>query len=172
MNIYKILENDLANGPGLRTTVFCTGCEHHCDGCHAKDLWEFNQGTPLNKQVIKKIVESVIKNKVQRNLSILGGEPFHPSNIAGTVEIAKRVKQYSPYTKIWVWTGYLFEDIETELKKKKGLNYLDVIIDGPFIENLTPGDHKWRGSANQRIWIKNEKGEFQNDQEQAPKCEA
>jgi len=154
VNIHKIIENDMANGPGLRTTVFCTGCEHRCEGCHAQHLWEFAQGEPLSKEHISTIIQSLAKNGIHRDLSILGGEPFHPNNINGTIEIAKRAKQYFPDIKIWVWTGYQLEDKLNELKKKRAINYIDVIIDGPFRNDLPADSKSWKGSLNQQMWIR------------------
>lgn len=156
MKIAKILNNDMCNGSGLRTTLFVSGCTHHCNGCHNKALWDFNIGTEFSENTIQQIIDLLSEDGIQRNFSILGGEPLHPDNIEAVTLICKAVKEQLPDTEIWVWTGY-------ELQEKNFcdiINYIDVIIDGRFDIDKIGGDHIWRGSSNQNIYIKNEVGEL------------
>lgn len=150
MRIAAIVNNDLANGPGVRTSVFVSGCNIHCPGCHNKELQDFNYGTELTDATIKQIIELLTENGIKRGLSILGGEPLDPANIDGVMRICRAVKEALPDTDIWLWTGYNF----TEKKFCSIMYLLDVVVDGPFIEELKPGIHPWRGSSNQTIWFR------------------
>lgn len=150
MKIAAIVNNDLANGPGVRTSVFVSGCNLHCPGCHNKELQDFNYGTELTEETIEQVIECLTENGIKRNLSILGGEPLDPANIEGVTWLCQVVKERLPDTKIWLWTGYDF----TEKKFCSIMYLLDVVIDGRFVEELKGGDHPWRGSSNQKIWYR------------------
>lgn len=159
MRVARILNNDLANGPGIRTSIFVSGCPLHCPGCHNPELQNFDVGVPFSDEIVEKVIASLKKDGIKRNLSILGGEPFAERNLDGVLELCRKVKKTMPETEIWVWTGYDF--IERFQYSSKGslleknfydiLNTVDVVVDGPFIQSLKPGNHPWRGSSNQRI---------------------
>lgn len=152
MKIAKILNNDMCNGSGLRTTVFVSGCTHHCEGCHNKSLWDFNVGTEFSQEIISQVIALLTEDGISRDLSILGGEPLHPDNINALTELCRRVKETLPEVQIWIWTGYeLHEKIFCDI-----MSYIDIIIDGRFDSNKVSGEHLWRGSSNQKIYKRNE----------------
>lgn len=160
MRIARILNNDLANGPGVRTSVFVSGCPIKCPGCHNPELQDFDVGVELGEHIIQQVIRALKKDGIHRDLSILGGEPFADANIEGVLEICRRVKAEIPDCCIWVWTGYDFRKrfhfTSNPLHRKNFcdiMNTVDVVVDGPFIEEQKPGVHPWRGSANQRILI-------------------
>lgn len=150
MRVAKILNNDLANGPGLRTSVFVSGCSLHCPGCHNPGLWDFRIGTTFTPEIGEIIIKALTDNGVSRNLSILGGEPLTPYNQGGVIQLCQQVKQKLPNTEIWIWTGYEKEELSSILLEML-TEYADVLVCGRFIQELKPGIHPWRGSSNQEI---------------------
>lgn len=142
----KIRKMDIANGPGVRVSIFMQGCPFHCKGCFNKETWDFNEGQDFTNNEIAEII-NLAKDDYIKGLSILGGEPLHPNTIEATKELAKAFKEKYPNKTIWLWTGYLFENIPN----KEALNYIDVLIDGQFKEELHDPRLKWRGSSNQRV---------------------
>ena len=146
MRYNKIRKMDIANGPGVRVSVFFQGCEFHCKGCFNKDTWDFCGGKEFTDETINKILELCEPDYIV-GLSMLGGEPMHPKNIEGTTKLAKAFKEKYPNKTLWSWTGFTFEG----LKDKEVMNYLDVLIDGQFKEELFSPKLRWRGSSNQRV---------------------
>ncbi|MBR2712399.1 MAG: anaerobic ribonucleoside-triphosphate reductase activating protein [Bacilli bacterium] len=146
MRYNKIRKMDIANGPGVRVSVFFQGCEFHCKGCFNKDTWDFCGGKEFTDETIDKILELCAPDYIV-GLSMLGGEPMHPKNIEGTTKLAKAFKEKYPEKSLWSWTGFTFEG----LKDKEVMNYLDVLIDGQFKEELFSPKLRWRGSSNQRV---------------------
>lgn len=144
----KIKELDIANGKGIRTSVFFSGCPHHCKGCFNKETWNENIGNDFTEETIDNIIVS-LDNEYTSGLSLLGGEPLAPYNIDAAIDLCRNVYTAFPNKNIWVWTGYKLEDLNN--KQKEILNYIDVLIDGPFIEELKDLSISWRGSSNQRI---------------------
>lgn len=138
---------DISNGPGIRVSIFMQGCAFHCKGCFNQETWDFNSGKVFDDEVINKVIE-LCSNPHIAGLSILGGEPMHPQNIAGTTKLAKTFKEKYPDKNIWAWSGYLYEEY---LYNKEIINYLDVLVDGPYQDKLHDFRLKWRGSANQRV---------------------
>ena len=147
MKYNKIRKMDISNGPGVRVSIFMQGCAFHCENCFNKETWDFNGGTDFTEETIKKVLELCDKDYIV-GLSILGGEPMHPNNIDGTTALAKAFKEKFPNKNLWVWSGYLFDK---DLKDKEVLKYIDVLVDGQFINNLHNPTLKWKGSANQRV---------------------
>lgn len=141
MNYDRYYECDPLNGEGLRLTLFVTGCVHACDGCHNKSLWSPKTGQPLTEEVICEIIE---KLKLHDGLSLSGGDPLHPVNRLDTLQLVKRVKAAYPEKSIWMWTGYLYSEVE-DLEVMK---YIDVLVDGKY-EKENPTKKLWRGSDNQ-----------------------
>ena len=137
---------DIANGPGVRVSVFLQGCSFHCKNCFNPETWDFDKGLEFDDKVIDEIIELCGKSHIQ-GLSILGGEPMHPKNIKGTIQLAKRFKETYPDKNIWSWSGFLFDQI----KDREVFNYIDVLVDGQFDEELRNPNLKWRGSSNQRV---------------------
>lgn len=157
-NYYKINQYDTANGPGLRTTIFFTGCDTGCKNCFNKEIWDFNKGVPFNKDTYKNIIKPTINEHVT-GLSILGGEPLHPKNIATTCQLVELFKHDYPHKTVWIWTGYTFdytwilaEECPEYVKfLSKIYKEIDILIDGQFIEKKKDLKLKWRGSSNQRV---------------------
>ena len=146
MRYNRIRKMDISNGPGVRVSIFFQGCSFHCKNCFNKETWDFDGGYEFNEEVIKHILDLSSKEYIT-GLSILGGEPMHPKNIKGVEELSKCFKQEFPNKTVWCWTGFLYEQIQDE----EVLNYIDVLIDGRFIQEKYSPDLKWRGSSNQRV---------------------
>ena len=156
MNYAEIKNCDIANGPGVRISLFVSGCTHHCKGCFNEVAWDFHYGSPFTQETIDKILE-MMKPGYIRGLTLLGGEPFEPQNQGPIVELLRQIKQKMPDKSIWAFSGYLFDrDI---LSGRLGdwkitreyLSYLDVLVDGPFVEEKKNLSLRFRGSENQRI---------------------
>lgn len=151
MKYAQIRPIDVTNGEGVGVSLFVQGCPHHCKGCFNQETWDFNKGKDFTSAVEGKIFEILEKKKEYLSFfSILGGEPLAPQNIEEVKRILQRIKRQYPQLKTYVWTGYLFENIPD----KTVLNNIDVLIDGPFIEEQKDITLKLRGSKNQRILYK------------------
>lgn len=156
MNYCEIKNLDIANGPGLRVSLFVSGCTHHCKGCFNPESWDFNYGKPYTQETEDEILR-LLANEHIRGLSLLGGEPFEPQNQAVLVKLLRRVKKEFPKKDIWCYSGYNFEkDMLTgnlgpwEITEEM-LSYIDVLIDGEFKLELKNPNLRFRGSANQRV---------------------
>lgn len=156
MNYCEIKNLDIANGPGLRVSLFVSGCTHHCKGCFNPESWDFNFGQPFTETTEDEILR-LLENEHIRGLSLLGGEPFEPQNQAVLVHLLRRVKEKFPHKDIWCYSGYNFEkDMLTgnlgpwEITEEM-LSYIDVLIDGEFKLELKNPNLRFRGSANQRV---------------------
>lgn len=156
MNYATVKNCDIANGPGVRVSLFVSGCTHRCPGCFNEVAWDFDYGAPFTEDVMNDIVDMLRPGYVQ-GLSLLGGEPFEPQNQLGLVELLRKVKAVCPEKSIWCYTGYILEkDI---LAKRLGdwnvtkelLSYIDVLVDGPFIMARKDLRLRFRGSDNQRL---------------------
>ena len=153
MNYATIKNCDIANGPGVRVSLFVSGCTHRCPGCFNEVAWDFDYGQPFTEKVMDSIVD-MLRPSYIRGLTLLGGEPFEPRNQGAVVELLRRVKQELPGKSIWAFSGYLFDkDI---LSGRLGdcseyLSYLDVLVDGPFVEARKNLSLRFRGSENQRL---------------------
>ena len=147
MRYNKIRKMDISNGPGVRVSIFMQGCTFNCKNCFNPETHDFAGGKEFDQNVIDKVLELCVNENVE-GLSILGGEPMHPKNIDGTRDLAKAFKEKYPNKNIWVWSGFTFDK---DLKGKDVLNYIDVLVDGQFKEELHNPMLKWRGSSNQRV---------------------
>lgn len=156
MNYATIKNCDIANGPGVRVSLFVSGCTHRCPGCFNEVAWDFDYGTPFTQETIDSILE-MLRPAYVKGLTLLGGEPFEPQNQGPIVELLRQVKAEFPEKSIWAFSGYLFDrDI---LAWKLGpreiteeyLSYLDVLVDGPFIQAKKNLSLRFRGSENQRL---------------------
>ena len=148
MNYATIKPLDIANGPGVRVSLFVSGCRQHCPGCFNKETWDFNYGKEFTGSTLKELL-NLIDNPHIKGLSILGGDPFEPENIEAVTEICHTLKFLRPNKDIWVWTGYDF--IEDGLINLPIMRYIDVLVDGRFEEGLKDLRLKYRGSSNQRV---------------------
>ena len=146
MRYNKIRKMDISNGPGVRVAIFLQGCSFNCKECFNPETHDFNGGLEFNQDVVNKVLELANKDHIA-GLSILGGEPMHPKNIEATKMLAKAFKEKYPDKTVWVWSGFLFEN----LKDKDALNYIDVLVDGQFVEQLRDPMLHWKGSSNQRV---------------------
>ena len=161
MNYAEIKYCDVANGPGVRTSLFVSGCSHHCPGCFNEIAWDFNYGKPFTQDTIDSIIESLKLDYIQ-GLTLLGGEPFEYSNQKGLLPLVRQVREVLPQKDIWCFTGFLFDKdiIENMCKKWKETNellsYIDVLVDGRFVEELKNLNLKFKGSENQRTILVNE----------------
>ena len=156
MNYASIKDCDIANGPGIRISLFVSGCTHHCKGCFNREAWDFDYGTPFTQQTIDEILKMLSPGYI-KGLTLLGGEPFEPQNQGPIVDLLRQIKAKYPQKSIWVFSGYLFDrDImsghlgDPEITKEY-LSYLDVLVDGPFIEAKKDLMLRFRGSSNQRL---------------------
>ena len=142
-----IRKMDISDGPGIRISIFMQGCAFHCKNCFNKETWDFDGGKEFNEKTIDEVLELCSKDFIT-GLSILGGEPLHTNNIEGTTLLAKVFKEKYPNKTLWVWSGFLFDK---DLKDKEILNYIDVLVDGQFVNSLHNPTLKWKGSSNQRV---------------------
>ena len=146
MNYAEIKNYDIANGPGIRVSLFVSGCTNHCPGCFNKETWDFNYGIPFTDETIDVILD-MLNNKHIAGLSLLGGDPLEESNQKALLPLVKKVKSLYPNKDIWCYTGFLFEDV----REYEILPYIDVLVDGRFVEKLKVANLRFRGSTNQRI---------------------
>ncbi len=151
---YATIKNcDIANGPGVRVSLFVSGCTHRCPGCFNAEAWDFDYGQPFTQQTVEDILD-MLRPAYIRGLTLLGGEPFEPQNQEPILELLRRIKRELPEKSIWAFSGYLFDkDI---LPGRLGdtreyLSYLDVLVDGPFIQEKKNLALRFRGSENQRL---------------------
>lgn len=156
MNYAAIKNCDIANGPGVRVSLFVSGCTHRCPGCFNEVAWDFDYGEVFTQETIDYII-TLLKPAYVRGLTLLGGEPFEPQNQGPIVELLRQVKEHCPSKSIWAFSGYLFDkDIlsgrlgEWETTREY-LSYLDVLVDGPFVESKKNLSLRFRGSENQRL---------------------
>lgn len=153
MNYAEIKNCDIANGPGVRVSLFVSGCTHRCPGCFNEIAWDFGYGKPFTQETVDYIL-NLLKPAHIRGLTLLGGEPFEPENRTGILDLLRQVRAHYPQKSIWAFSGYLFEkDI---LSGRLGdtseyLSYLDVLVDGPFVESKKNLSLRFRGSENQRL---------------------
>ena len=147
MKYSKIRKMDISNGPGVRVSIFFQGCSFHCKGCFNEETWDFLGGKDFGENEINTIID-LAKDDYISGLSILGGEPMHPKNIEATTLLAKRFKEKYPNKTVWAWSGFLFDEY---VKDQEVSKYLDVLVDGQFVEEKKNPTLKWRGSSNQRV---------------------
>ena len=149
MRIAKIKDNDVANGMGIVMSVWTQGCPHHCKGCFNLETWDFAGGKEFTSDDLNYIIENINKYNVERDLSILGGEPLCSENVEGVIHLCKTIREIYPSKKIYVWTGYVYEEFNSV--QKEITKYVDVIIDGKFEIDKKDLSLSLRGSSNQRV---------------------
>ena len=153
MNYADIRPIDVANGPGIRVSVFVSGCTHACPECFNPEAWDFEYGNPFTQESVDTVLEALGKSYI-KGLSLLGGEPCHPRNQGAVLDLVRQVRERFPEKDIWCYTGYLFEDLAAGKVGEHGralLEQLDVLVDGPFVIGLKNLGLRFRGSSNQRI---------------------
>ena len=144
ISVLKIIEDTTVDGPGFRTAIYCAGCTNHCPGCHNPESWDINNGKEMTtEEILKKILTDHFAD-----VTFTGGDPmFQPE---GFTELAKAIKANSQKT-IWCYSGYTFEEIVKNEKRKELLGYIDILVDGRFVQELKDESLYFRGSSNQRL---------------------
>ncbi len=156
MNYAKINKNDIANGIGVRVTLFVSGCTHRCPGCFNSEAWDFDFGSPFDENVEKELTQALSPDYI-RGITLLGGEPMEPCNQRALVPFLKKIKEQYPQKDIWCFTGYTLEtDLLSESRARcevtdEFLRLIDVLVDGEFIEAEKNISLRFRGSKNQRL---------------------
>lgn len=152
MRYAAIKENDIANGPGVNVSFWVQGCKNHCKDCQNPETWSFTGGKEFTKDTLNNLFKALKANGINRNLSILGGEPLCPENIPVTKYVIQQVKEKYPEIKIYLWSGYYYDElIKNKEIKEEIFPYLDILVDGPYINSQRDITLKWRGSSNQNI---------------------
>ena len=156
MNYGNIKECDIANGPGVRVSLFVSGCRHHCKGCFNAETWDFAYGSPFTEETMEALLEALRPDYIQ-GFTLLGGEPFEPENQQVLVNVLRRIRETYPGKNIWCYTGYLYDvdlipggKVFTDVTEEM-LSFVDVLVDGPFVEAEKDLTLVFRGSRNQRI---------------------
>lgn len=158
MNMYygNIKKYDIANGEGVRISLFVSGCTNHCKNCFQPETWDFAYGKPYTKETEAEILD-FLKNDFCKGLSLLGGDPFEFSNQEELVQLCKKAKELYPKKDIWAWTGFILDQDLLDGGRRHGpmtdelLSYIDVLVDGPFVEEKKNIQLAFRGSENQRV---------------------
>lgn len=160
MQYAGLIKNDFSAAPGVSVSFYTQGCPHRCPGCHNPETWDFKGGKEFTADVLNDIVEALQANNIKRSLCILGGEPLCAENEFLTCMVVRHVKERLPDTEIYIWTGYAYEQLQTNSNPhlKNILQLTDYIIDGPYIEAERDITLPMRGSRNQRV-IKIDKNE-------------
>lgn len=156
MNYAQIKNCDIANGEGVRVTLFVSGCRNRCDGCFQPETWDFSYGKPFSRETEDEIIKLLAPSYI-KGLSLLGGEPFEPENQRDLLSFIKRVKELYPQKNIWAFSGFTLEELLTQGSRAKCevtaslLSLIDVLVDGRFVLEKKDISLKFRGSRNQRI---------------------
>lgn len=153
MNYATIKKNDIANGPGVRVSLFVSGCRHRCKGCFNSEAWDFNYGAPYTAETAEQVLYAVGHSYIE-GLSLLGGEPFEPENQEALISLTAEFKVRYPHKTVWCYSGFTFEELmagKVGDKAAQLLNNIDVLVDGRFVEELKDLSLIFRGSSNQRI---------------------
>ncbi|KAF6665093.1 anaerobic ribonucleoside-triphosphate reductase-activating protein [Pantoea sp. EKM101V] len=151
MHIHRYYDVDIVNGPGTRCTLFVAGCEHQCRGCYNQSTWRTDSGVPFTLAMEEQLLADLQDTRIPRQgLSLSGGDPLHPHNVPHIRRLVKRVRQSCPGKDIWLWTGYRMQELNAA--QRAVLIYLDVLIDGRFVEEEKDVSLPWRGSRNQILW--------------------
>ena len=156
MNYAAIKKFDIANGPGVRVSLFVSGCRHKCKNCFNSEAWDFSYGEEFTDATLSELLDAIDKDYIE-GFSLLGGEPFEPENQDGVLGILKAIKEKFPQKTVWCYTGFLYDSQLLAGKVGNGdtvkeiLKNIDVLVDGKFVEELKRLDLLFRGSSNQRI---------------------
>lgn len=151
MNYHRYYPVDVVNGEGTRCTLFVAGCVHQCRGCYNKSTWSLDSGLPFTQSIEDQIIKDLQDTEIKRQgLSLSGGDPLHPQNVPTILKLVKRVKTECDNKDIWLWTGYKLDELTPE--QKAVIPYIDVLIDGKFVQEQADPKLLWRGSSNQIIY--------------------
>lgn len=159
MRYAKIKTYDIANGPGVRVSLFVQGCSKHCDGCFNPETWDYNGGISFTEDTKRYLFDACSPDYIS-GLSILGGEPFDQA--IELAELVREFKELYPNKDVAVWSGYVIDEIESDPDRKQLLDEIDVLIDGPFIKELKEPNLTYMGSTNQRVIFVKERLQIPN----------
>lgn len=156
MNYQKITKYDTANGIGIRTTLWVSGCNHHCNGCHNSCTWSIYSGKQFDNDALFELVRSLNDSHIT-GLTLSGGDPLHPENRNYIAYLVPFIKYNFPKKDIWLYTGYTLEELlnSNDYRVDKILSYIDILVDGEYKEELKDISYPWAGSSNQHIWKHN-----------------
>ena len=150
MNYIKMIPETISDGEGLRAAIYVAGCENKCDGCFNPESWDYSAGHELTMELLDGFLEDVNANQLVEGISFLGGDPFAPKNRKDFYRVLRRCRQKG-IKNIWVWTGYIKEELEKDPIARACFSLINTLVDGPFRKGLRTNDLKFRGSSNQRI---------------------
>lgn len=151
MNFHDYYPVDVVNGPGTRCTLFVSGCEHQCRGCYNQGTWQLASGRPFTQLMEERIIADLQDTRIPRQgLSLSGGDPLHPQNLAAINRLLERIAQECVGKDIWLWTGYRMSELSAD--QRKIIARINVLIDGKFVKERHDPALIWRGSSNQIIW--------------------
>ena len=153
MKYAGIIKNDMSAAPGVSVSFFTQGCPHRCRGCHNPETWDFEKGKEFTNDTLNDIITALTANGIERSLAIMGGEPLCQENSFLTYLVIKTIKEKLPNTKIYIWTGYYYEDLlaKRDSRIAQILELTDVLVDGPYVEALRDITLPMRGSSNQSV---------------------
>ena len=153
MRYSGLIENDITAAPGICVSFFTQGCPHHCPGCHNPDTWAFDRGKEFTNETLQQIIKALTAQNIHRDLCIMGGEPLCEENAFLTRLVIQEVKKHVPGAKIYIWSGYTYEQLLRSSNPHiiNSLREADILIDGPYIEEERDITLEMRGSRNQRI---------------------
>lgn len=155
MNYSEIRPIDTSNGPGVRVSIFVSGCRHHCKNCFNQETWCFTYGSIYDENAHNRLISSINKEFIE-GLTILGGEPLEPENVSGVLSIVKDINMKFPDKNIWLYSGFTFEELqerrEKEIELDEILKRINHLVEGRFVEGKKDLRLKFRGSSNQRIY--------------------
>lgn len=150
MNYHQYYPVDVVNGPGTRCTLFVSGCVHQCPGCYNKSTWRLDSGHPFTQQLEQRIIDDLNDLRIPRQgLSLSGGDPLHPANVAAILRLITRVGAECPGKDIWLWTGYQLDELDSA--QMQIVERINVLVDGKFVQDLKDPALIWRGSSNQVV---------------------
>lgn len=153
MKYLKIINETIVDGQGARMSIYVAGCNHQCKGCHNPETWDFNQGYLITAELIDEIIDKIKSNPIIAGITFSGGDPLEKGNAEDLLWILEQLK--SAGINIWVYTGYTYDQLLNDKFQSQCLEYIDVLVDGPFIEEKKNPDLLYRGSENQRILVLN-----------------
>ena len=146
MNYHNITKDDMLNGDGLRVVLWTAGCTHCCDGCQNPETWDVAGGIPFDEEAERELFDDLAPDYIS-GITFSGGDPLHPFNREEVLRLAKKVKEAYPNKTVWLYTGFLWEEVKDNID----LSNIDVLVDGEFVKELNDNNLQWVGSSNQRI---------------------
>lgn len=150
MNYEKIDKCSVSNGLGVRTVLWVSGCDIHCKNCHNQSTWDFNSGIPFTEDTMQELLYDLSKPYI-KGCTLSGGHPLDPLNAPEVLKIVKRIKMVFPNKDIWIYSGYVWEDIIKDETLREIMKYTDVLVDGSYVDELRDISLPFKGSSNQRI---------------------